>query len=405
MPCEFDTLIDRRCTESVKWGRYGEDVLPMWVADMDFRSPEPVVRAICERAAHGVFGYPNEPDDLREVFVQRLQRLYGWQVHPGHLLFIPGVVTGLNMACHGLASPGEGALIQTPVYPPFLTAPGHAGLEAHTMPLDLGADGHYSVDLDRMAETIRPNTRLFLLCNPHNPVGRVFRRHELLAMADLCLRGRRGSEPIVICSDEVHGDLVYAGHPHLPIASLDPEIARHTVTLMAPSKTFNIAGLGCSVAIVQDDTLRERLRAGKRGLVPGVSAMGLVAALAAYRDGQPWLDELLCYLEGNRDLLVRRANQELPGLKVVPPEGTYLAWIDCRALDLPHGPFQFFLKQARVALGDGAGFGPGGEGFVRLNYGCCRSMLEDALDRMRAALTALEPQGGALQGATQAPGR
>ncbi|NLD74305.1 MAG: pyridoxal phosphate-dependent aminotransferase [Chloroflexi bacterium] len=381
MQYDLDTLIDRRCTESAKWRRYGDDVLPLWVADMDFPSPEPVVRALCERVEHGIFGYATEPDALREVTVERLARRYGWNVSPEALVFIPGVVTGLNMACHAVAEPGGSVFVQTPVYGPFLGVASHAGMEREEMALTRQADGTYCVDMDLMAAAMSERCRAFLLCNPHNPVGRVYREDELADMAALCLE--RGA---VIVSDEIHCDFVYDGHRHVPIASLSPEVAARTITLLAPSKTYNVAGLCCAVAIIPDPELRRAFSAARRGLVPGVNVMGYVAALAAYRDGQEWLDQVLAYLQANRDHLAGAVAEALPGVSMAVPEGTYLGWLDCRAIDLPGGPGEFFLREAKVALGDGAGFGPGGEGFVRLNYGCCRGLLDDALARMARAL-------------------
>lgn len=381
MPYDFDRLIDRRSTESIKWNYYGADVLPMWVADMDFASPEPVIRALRERVEHGVFGYPVPPPELGEVFAARLQRLYNWSVTPEALLFIPGVITGFNMACHAVAAPGEGAMIQTPVYMPFLSAPANAGLTRDEMELTCQADGYYTIDFDRFEETITDRTRIFILCNPHNPVGRVFRRDELERMAEICLRHN-----IIICSDEIHCDLVFEGYRHIPIATLSPEVAARTITLMAPSKTFNIAGLHCSVAIITNPDLRQKFKAAHKGLVHGVNLLGLVAALAAYRDGQEWLDELLRYLQANRDLLFDYVNEHLPGIKMCKPEGTYLAWLDCRAAGIPGNPHQFFLERAHVAVNDGPTFGRGGEGFVRLNFGCPRAMLLEALERMKMAL-------------------
>lgn len=384
MTYDFDQRIDRRGTESIKWRRYDEDVLPMWVADMDFMAPEPVIQALQERVAHGVFGYSLEPPALRAIIVDRLQRLYRWQVAPEALIFLPGVVVGFNLVCHALATPGDGVLIQTPVYFPILDAPAHAGLTSDTMALTRRPDGGYEIDFDRFETAITDQTRIFILCNPHNPVGRVFRRDELEAMADICLR-----HDIVICADEIHADLVFPGNAHIPIASLAPEVADRTVTLIAPSKTFNIPGLHCSVAIVQNPALRERLKRAQAGLVHGVNVLGNVAALAAYRDGQPWLDALLRYLTANRDLLHEYVARHLPGITMHPPEGTYLAWLSCHEAGLPGNPQEFFLQRARVAMNDGAVFGQGGEGFVRLNFGCPRAMLIEALDRMKAALRAL----------------
>lgn len=384
MVYDFDQFIDRRHTESVKWRVYGDGVLPMWVADMDFRSPEPVIRALCERVEHGVFGYGMEPESLRALLVERLQRLYGWQVAPEAIVFLTGVVTGFRLACCAVAAPGDGVLVQTPVYPPIFRAWCDTGLSRQEMELTRGPDGEYSVDFDAFERAITDRTRIFILCNPHNPVGRVLRRDELERLAEICLR--RG---VVICSDEIHGDLVYAGHRHRPIASLAPEIAERTVTLMAPSKTFNIAGLHCAFAVVPNAALRDKLCAAGGGLVGHPNILDYAAALAAYRDGQPWLDALLPYLQANRDALVEYVRMRLPGVGVGVPEGTYLAWLDCRAAGIPGSPHRFFLEQARVAVNDGAEFGPGGEGFVRLNFGCPRVQLVEALERMRAALATI----------------
>jgi cystathionine beta-lyase len=382
--CDFDQRINRRRFQSTKWHRYDRDVLPMWVADMDFRSPEPVIDALRERIDHGVFGYGVAPPRLREVIVERLQRLYSWGVSPEDLIFLPGVVTGFNLVCHAVTHPGQGVLIQTPIYYPILHAPADAGLSNDEMQLTRRPDGRYEIDFDILEETITERTRVFILCNPHNPVGRVFRRHELARMAEICLRHN-----ILICSDEIHSDLLFDDNRHLPIASLAPEIADQTVTLMAPSKTYNIAGLKCSVAIVQNPVLREKLKTTQAGLVAGVNVLGYAAALAAYRDGQPWLDGVLRYLEANRGFLIRYVENELPGITMTAPEGTYLAWLSCHEAGIPGNPHQFFLEQGRVAMNNGAVFGRGGDGFVRLNFACPRSVLIEALDRMKSALATL----------------
>jgi cystathionine beta-lyase len=388
MDYDFDTLPDRRSTESIKWHQYDEDVLPMWVADMDFVSPEPVVRALRERVEHGIFGYPQNVTHTKkgvagpaQVIIDRLAEHYNWQVKPGDLVFLPGVVVGFNLACHTLAAPDGNVLIQVPVYPPILEAPGNAGMIRQEMELTHNPDGSYTVDWEAFEAAITDRTRLFILCNPHNPVGRVFRQDELARMAEICLR--RG---VVICSDEIHCDLLFSGHKHIPIASLSPEIAHNTITLLAPSKTFNIAGLECSVAIIQNPALRRRYRHSTKGLVSGVNIMGWVAAEAAYRYGQEWLDQLLAYLEANRETLYDYVRSELPGVKMARPEGTYLAWLDCRKAGIDGNPYEFFLYEAHVALNDGKTFGRGGEGFVRLNFGCPRGMLVEALERMRKAL-------------------
>nr|MBP7787414.1 PatB family C-S lyase [Longilinea sp.] len=290
MGYDFDTVIHRRNTESVKWNAYPEDVLPMWVADMDFISPEPVLRALHERIDHGVFGYPGKSPGLTEAILQWLQVRFHWEVHPEELLIVPGVVTGINWACHALAEPGAGVLVQTPVYPPFLAAPKNTGNQLITTPMVPGPGGQYEVDWDAFEAAASQKPQLFILCSPHNPLGRVFRRDELERMGEICLR-----QGITICSDEIHADLVYPPCEHYPTATISPEIARNTVTFMAPSKTFNIAGLECSFAVVPDPELRRKLNAGRKGLVGWVNLLGLVAAEAAYREGAPWLDSLLEY--------------------------------------------------------------------------------------------------------------
>src|SRR6266850_1148799 len=384
MTYDFDRLIDRRRTDSSKWQNYGPDVLPLWVADMDFQSPEPVIRALRERVEHGVFGYlAFEQPEFHELFADRLLKRYGWRVSPDAVVLIPGVIPGFNVAGRILAAPGDGLILQTPVYPPILRAASSIGLTREEAPLARRPDGGFAPDLGAFAAAIRERTRFFLLCNPHNPVGRVFTRDELTRLAEVCLR--RG---LAIVADEIHCELTLAGQRHTPIASLAPEIADRTITLMAPSKTFNLAGLKCSVAIIPNAPLREKFVAGRIDLVQTVNIFGYTAAFAAYRDGQPWLDELLRYLEANRDFVVEYVKTRLPGVKMAPPEATYLGWLDCRAAGpAARDPFTFFLDKAKVALNDGALFGPGGEGFVRLNFGCPRSVLTEALDRMRAALT------------------
>lgn len=384
MAYDLDQLIDRRNSDSDKWSQYGPEVLPMWVADMDFASPEPVIRALRERVEHGVFGYGVEPPELREILVERLQRLYGWRIAPEAIVFLPGVVIGINLACHALSEPGDGVLVQTPVYPPILRAPANARRAGQEMELTRAPGGHYTVDLDGFERAIRDRTRIFILCNPHNPVGRVFRRDELEGMAQVCLR-----HDVVICSDEVHCDLLFSESHHLPIASLAPEVAERTITLMAPSKTYNIAGLQCSFAVIPNPELRKKLKAARTGLVECPSILAFAAAVAAYRDGQPWLDVVLRYLEANRGYLLEHAPANLPGITLASPEGTYLAWLDCRGAGIPGEPHEFFLRQARVAVNDGASFGRGGEGFVRLNFGCPRSMLVEALARMKGAIAGL----------------
>jgi len=343
-----------------------------------------VIRALRERVDHGVFGYGSEPPELRQVVLDWLDWSWSWQVSPEALVFLPTVAAGFNLACHAVGTAGDGVLVQTPIYFPILSAPANACLTLDQMELTRQPDGYYVIDYDAFEAAITPRTRLFILCNPHNPVGRVFQCQELERMAEICLRHR-----MVICSDEIHSDLVFQGSRHVPIATLAPEVAAQTITLIAPTKTFNIPGLKCAVVIVENAELRDRLCAAHGGLVGSVGVMGYIAALAAYRDGRPWLDEVLRYLEGNRDLVLEYVADHMPGIQVGRPEGTYLAWLDCRQAGLPGNPHEFFVQQAKVGLNDGRPFGRGGEGFVRLNFGCCRATLVEALDRMRQAMQAL----------------
>lgn len=381
MNYNFDEIIDRSESHSYKWDIYGKDVLPMWVADMDFRSPQPVIDALLERVQHGIFGYTAPPPQLLESICQRLWDRYQWQVDYEDIIFLPGVVVGFNNVIQAFAGDGQGVLMQTPVYHPFLTAPLNGG--AFRQEAQLSSDGHakYTIDLQAFEEAITAQTAMFLLCNPHNPVGRAFRKEELAAMAEICIK-----HGLPICSDEIHCDLVYSENRHIPIASLSTDIADDSITLMAPSKTFNIAGLDCSFAIIQNKSLKQKVLAAQHGLVGGINLLGYQAALAAYQFGEDWLQQLLTYLEGNRSVLIEFVENNFNGVRMSPLEATYLAWLDFRACNLPGGAYRFFLEEARVALNDGATFGSGGEGFVRLNIGCPRSMLMEGLSRMKTAM-------------------
>jgi len=394
MTYDFDRIIDRRHTESNKWHKYPPDVLPLWVADMDFASPEPVIRALRERVEHGVFGYGAEQPEFHQVMHDRFLKRFGWKVGAEAMVLMNGVTPGFNTACRAFAGPGDGVLMQLPVYPPILRLPDNVGMSRDGISLVRETDGRYTIDFDAFERAITPRTRIFLLCNPHNPVGRVFTREELLRMAEICLR-----HGLIICADEVHGDLIYNGHSHVPIASLDPEIEARTITLLAPSKTYNLAGLKSSLAVIPNQALREKFMAARVDMVQTANILGYTAMLAAYRDGQPWLDELLRYLEANRDFLVKYVRTNFPGIEMGVPEGTYLGWLDCRRAGIPsNDPFTFFLESGRVAFNDGATFGRGGEGFVRLNFGCPRSLLTQGLERMGTALARLPTAGSRADG-------
>ena len=378
---QFDRIIDRRGSDSIKWSLYGDDVLPMWVADMDFRCPDPVIEALQHRVEHGIYGYVREPSGIREVLVDRLKRRFDWTIAPESIVFLPNVYVGFHLAAHAVTQAADSVLITPPVYFPILDVPGNAGIRGKLCEM-LCSDGlQYAIDFSRLEASIDPKSRLFILCNPHNPVGRVYTRTELERLAELCAKHN-----LIICSDEIHADFVYEGHRHVPIASLSPEIDRQTITLMSPAKSFNVAGIPFAFAVISDPDLRSRYENAKMGLVAHPGVFGFAAALAAYRDGDNWLDELVAYLQANRDEAAAFVHDRLPGVEMTPLQGTYLAWLDCRAARIAGNVHEHLLKTGRIATNDGALFGSGGEGFVRLNLACPRTQMLDGLERIRSAL-------------------
>lgn len=379
MAIDFDAVIDRRGTFSTKWDKYRDtNVLPLWVADMDFRSPEPVVNALRERAEHGVFGYTQVPEPLVQVIIERLALRYEWHVEPEDIVFLPGVVSGLNMACRALAGPGEGVVTVTPVYFPFLDAPRYAGRELIRVDAEL-EDGRWRYPLATLEEAASGASRLFMLCNPHNPIGRSLDYGELQDVLDICRR-----HDLLICSDEIHCDLLFDDRRHVPIGSLDG--ARDiTVTLMAASKTFNLAGLGGGFAIIQNPDLRRAFVRAGRGILPNVNVFAYTSMLAAYRDCTDWHQALIEYLQVNRDFLEEKL-AAISGIAMSPVEATYLAWLDVRSLAL-EDPVRFF-EDAGVGLSGGERFG--GPGFVRLNFGCSRLILAEAVKRIDKAAKQLD---------------
>jgi cystathionine beta-lyase len=378
---DFSMPVDRRDTASMKWDKYrGKDVIPLWVADMDFCSPPAVIEALHQRIAHGVFGYSLPPESLNTTVVKMLESDYGWAIEPQWLVWLPGLVTGLNVACRAVGQDNDSVMTAVPVYPPFLTAPANSRRHLVKVPLQ-GEDYGWTFDFDRLEKAITADTRLFLLCNPHNPVGRIFTHEELNKLAMICEK-----HDIIICSDEIHcGLLLDEDKTHLPTATLGQEVAQRTITLMSPSKTFNLPGLGCAFAVISNEKLRRQFIKAASGIVPLVNALGFVAAEAVYRDCAGWHTELLKYLRGNRDT-VAHAVGEMPLLSMTPPEATYLAWIDIRSADLPDAVR--FFEDAGVGLQDGVEFD--GPGFMRLNFGCQRALLEEALDRMKSAIGKLK---------------
>lgn len=374
---DFERHIDRRGGDSLKWNRYaGRDVLPLWVADMDFAAPPAVLDALRRRIDQGVLGYAKPWPSLIEATLAHLNRQYGWSVDPDWLVWLPGVVPGLSLACRAVA--GE-VITATPIYPPFLAVPGSSGRVLHTAGLRLQDDAGGSAwhwDWAALEAAVTPATRLLLLCHPHNPVGRVWRADELAKLAEFCQR-----HDLYVCSDEIHCDLILdTDTRHTPLALAHPELASRCMTLMAPSKTYNIPGLGCSFAVIQDPALRARFAEAMHGIVPDVNVLGLVAAEAAYREGEPWRRAALDILRARRDR-VEQAIAAITGLSTTHVEATYLAWIDARGLKVPD-PAEFF-EQAGVGLSNGADFGA--PGWVRLNFACTAETLESALARIRRA--------------------
>jgi cystathionine beta-lyase len=374
---DFDTKIDRSNTGSEKWDKYhGRDIIPLWVADMDFRSPPAVIEALHERIEHGVFGYTHAPASLVEAVLEHLVRDFSWQVQPKWLVWLPGLVCGLNVLSRAVGEPGDEVITFTPIYPPFISAPALSQRNTVKVPLQL-VDGRWVADLDALELAITPRTKLLLLCSPHNPVGRAWTREELEQFADLAER-----HDLIIGSDDIHAGLILDEEiRHLPIATLSPETSRRTITLLAPSKTYNIPGLGCSFAVISDPELRRSFIRAAGRIVPHVNLLGFTATEAAYRHGEEWRQALLNYLRSNRDL-VEEAIAGIPGLATTHVEATYLAWIDARATGMEN-PGRFF-EQAGVGLSDGADFDA--PGFVRLNFGCSRQLLAEALERMKTVL-------------------
>jgi len=379
MTFDFDQLFDRHHTGSTKWSRYPADVLPMWVADMDFAAPPVIVQALQQRLLHPLLGYSVAQDNLRDAIVADLWNKYAWQVKPQELIFLPGVESGFNMALKALVQAQQNVVVQVPNYPPLRHAPGHWGLNKVELEFNAEADGTYATPLESLRESLEGGGAL-LLSNPHNPIGKVFDREELQAVADIC-----AAQDAWIISDEIHAELCFDGRVHIPTASLSPEISKRTITLMSASKAYNIAGLKTSFMIIQDAALRERVNHARCGMVDSVNPLGMEATRVAYSEAGPWLAELKIYLQANRDWLVNAVRTRLPGVTINVPQGTYLAWLDCTALDLPD-PQRFFLEQGKVGLSAGLDFGDRHQQFVRLNFGCPRALLEEGIARMERAL-------------------
>jgi cystathionine beta-lyase len=379
MSMDLNSVYQRLNTGSKKWSQYPQDVLPMWVADMDFAVAEPIMQALKNRLEHPLLGYSVAQDRLRQTLVTRLADQYGWHIAPEDLVFLPGVEPGVNMALNALVQDDSAVVVQTPNYSPLLDAPGNWGLARIDLPFHADAEGNYHTDISALQNTLS-DARALLLSNPHNPLGKVFERDELRAIGQACV-----DRDVLIISDEIHADILFDGRKHTPIAALSPEIAARTVTLMSASKAWNIAGMKTAFAIVQNPELRKRFNGGQRGLVDSVNVLGYEATQAAYTEGGPWLTQVMAYLQDNRDYLADAIKNRFPGVSMNLPQSTFLAWLDCSELGIEN-PQRFFLEEAKVALSAGLEFGDDCGQFVRLNFGCPRPMLEEALGRMERSL-------------------
>lgn len=375
-------------SDSMKWGKYaGQDILPLWVADMDFAAPPAVLDAVRERLAHGVLGYGVPQPSQIDAVLDYLQRRYDWRIAAEWLVWLPGLVTGIHVACRSVCvGGGGGVLTNTPVYPPFLAAPRRSDQALRCVSLVCRA-GHWEMDTDALEAAMlqNPDTKLLLFCHPHNPVGRCWQRSELEWIAEFAAR-----HDLIVCSDEIHCDLILDDDKrHLPFALLDEEAAKRSITLMSPSKTYNIPGLACAFAVIPDASLRQRFVRAMSGIVPHVNVFGLVACEAAFRDGEDWRQALLAILRQNRDNLEATVAR-LPGVSMTHIEATYLAWLDARQLNLAD-PVAYFESQG-LGLSNGADFGAAG--WVRLNFGCAPALLDHALARLQQAIknVALTPR-------------
>ncbi|GAB6154286.1 pyridoxal phosphate-dependent aminotransferase [Desulfosporosinus burensis] len=390
MNCDFDQIIDRYKTSCVKWdfnqrifGR--EDILPLWVADMDFQAPQAVVEALVNRAQHGIYGYSNSMDGYYEALIGWMKNRHNWLIEREWITFSPGIVPALNELVRSLTKPGDKILLQSPVYPPFFQAIKNHGREVVNNQLRL-ENGQYTMDFTDLEEKFASGVKMMILCSPHNPVGRVWDRAELDRLGQLCL-----AYDVLLISDEIHGDLIFEGYRHIPFASLSSDLAQQSIVCTAPSKTFNLAGLQTSNLIIPNPKYRQAFRASLD--LTGIhnpNVFGITALEVAYQQGEEWLNQLMHYLEGNVEFLMSFLARELPQIGLTKPEGTYLVWLDFRSLGLePKDLHKFLVHKAGVGLNAGYLFGPGGEGFARLNLGCSRAVLEEGLRRIKTAVQEL----------------
>ena len=384
---DFNNVPNRRNSNSIKWLRYPKDVLPMWVADMDFPAPKPILSKLHKAIDHGVMGYEMPTPALLETVAARMDRLYGWKVKPEAVVAVTGIVSGFSVAARMSCTPKRGLLVQTPVYNEFHEVKTNLGVPQLDAPLVRRVNGNvlsYEIDWDIFEKQVK-KAGMFLLCNPHNPLGIIYSRKDLLKMAELCIKN-----DVLIVSDEIHSEVLLDGNTFTPMAKISSEVAQNTITLVAPSKTFNVPGLFCGFAIIPNKDLRERYEAERSHLSMHVASMGLHAARAAFSGKcDPWLAELQEYLTANRNFMLEYVTRYMPGVRTTVPAATYLGWLDFTQTDIEGSPYEFFKDKAKVALSEGKIFGNEGAGHVRLNFGTSRNILEQGLERMRKALSAL----------------
>lgn len=390
MRYNFDEIIDRSGTDSLKYDarkRYfgTDDVLPMWVADMDFRTPDFIVDAMKKRMEHEIFGYTLKPDSLYDAVIGWMQRRHGWKVEKDWIIFTPGVVPAFNMCILAYSNPGDKVILQSPVYYPFFWA---VDLNKRLMLNNqlVKAGDQYKMDLDDLKSKIDPSTKMMLFCSPHNPVGRVWKHDELMELANICLQNN-----IVMISDEIHSDLIFKGHKHIPYAMLGEEMAQNSITCIAPSKTFNVAGLSTSALIIPNPLLRKKFENVVESLhIAGGNIFGTIAMEAAYSKGDEWLSQAISYIEGNVAFIENFIAENLPHLKVIHPEGTYMAWMDFNGLKMSNKELKrFMIEEVKLGLNHGPTFGPGGEGFQRINLGCSREIVKEAMNRLKGSIEKL----------------
>jgi cysteine-S-conjugate beta-lyase len=390
MKYDFDEVIERKNTGSLKWDfceKYlGEkEVLPMWVADMDFRAPQPVVDAVTSVAQLGVYGYGEESECFYDAAVDWIKRRHGWTVKREWVQFCPGVVPALHLLTKTFADAGDKVIVQPPVYYPFFYAINYGDCVVLNNPLKL-IDGKYAMDFDDLEKKMDQRVKMIFLCSPHNPGGMVWSREDLIRLGEICLENN-----VIVVSDEIHGDLILDDNKHIPFASLSEEFAMNSITCVAPSKTFNLAGLQVSNIIIPNPELAKAFGTSmEKCSLTRPNIFAIEAAKAAYNYGDEWLDQLIEYVEDNHRLLEDYIEEKIPLLKVIKPQASYLAWIDCRSLGLDNEELKTLMdKKARLGLNQGYIFGQGGEGFVRMNLGCPRAVVREALQRLEQAVNAL----------------